>query len=934
MASRGRKEAKKDKDKGKDKKFAWEGKKKVDKNAESAAQRTIFIALAAIVLLIACAVAAAVVFAPDHQDQEKGSAAVGAAEVAAGAAAATAAAAAAAGGASIAAASSDARATAAADGSTSAETAETASDVVAASSSATSDTENLLVSALCGGVLLFAATLAARLRTARSSVEGTKKETVGQRQRRQRAIDAAKASASTTAADVERRAAEQAADRARAAAREATREAEGARCLAAARAAGAEQKAAFVVRKRAAYERRRQLRERGLLPSAEEMAAAEERLREEESGAYKPVLAAAPAFGTPGAGGGSGGGGAAAGHVWTAAESEALEQALMRYPPSYSHSDRERWAAIASCVADLTRDLSRGEEEGKGKQGGHKAPGARVCLARWSAVRAGIDAAHRAKKRAAALAKQATKERAREVQKAQKAKGGKAASKRAVAAVVAAAEAAGDGGGGGGDDDDGFDFDSVDMFEEPGRHGSSSSDDDGGGGGDGGGNEGEEGDEQRTGMVTEAERGEELWGFDGGGGGGSGGGGGGAAAAAAERMRPELSPAHHGTRIGVPMAVYAGVGTLTPERLHVELACVRCGTAWDPALSGADAAAASCSAWCGKCSALLKAQLVPCLHHAGSSTLCYLELTRCELLDVLPSAVLATCASCSHGNVLGPPRQGLARGEAVEHNCFQCHAKMKMVPADIEIELVTPSAGAEREKSGRAKQKGGSGSSSAAADSLEADDLDSELQRWRKKAKGDKTQAAVKLGSQLPMKGACRHFSKSFRWLRFPCCGRAYPCPACHESSGCPAVAAVARGDGEVGANQALCRAKRMLCGQCSLEQVSGLLPAAWVRPLPPAPRTRPAYLSHSPLTLFPRWLARERRKPVSEKCKGCGFKCTPGFSAHWEGGSGVRSTQTMSNKESKKFKGGQKQDGEKRKTSSKKLQRVGQAGKNKSAKD
>ena len=41
-----------------------------------------------------------------------------------------------------------------------------------------------------------------------------------------------------------------------------------------------------------------------------------------------------------------------------------------------------------------------------------------------------------------------------------------------------------------------------------------------------------------------------------------------------------------------------------------------------------------------------------------------------------------------------------------------------------------------------------------------------------------------------------------------------------------------------------------------------------------------------------------------------------------------------MSNKESKKFKGGQKQDGEKRKTSSKKSQRVGQAGKNKSAKD
>ena len=65
MASRGRKEAKKS---GSDKKFAWEGKKRVDKQAEGASERTILIALASIVLLMAAAVGAAMAFAPDKHE--------------------------------------------------------------------------------------------------------------------------------------------------------------------------------------------------------------------------------------------------------------------------------------------------------------------------------------------------------------------------------------------------------------------------------------------------------------------------------------------------------------------------------------------------------------------------------------------------------------------------------------------------------------------------------------------------------------------------------------------------------------------------------------------------------------------------------------------------------------------------------------------------
>ena len=34
----------------------------------------------------------------------------------------------------------------------------------------------------------------------------------------------------------------------------------------------------------------------------------------------------------------------------------------------------------------------------------------------------------------------------------------------------------------------------------------------------------------------------------------------------------------------------------------------------------------------------------------------------------------------------------------------------------------------------------------------------------------------------LPKNGTCKHYKKSFRWLRFPCCAKMYPCEECHEN--------------------------------------------------------------------------------------------------------------------------------------------------------
>jgi uncharacterized CHY-type Zn-finger protein len=120
-----------------------------------------------------------------------------------------------------------------------------------------------------------------------------------------------------------------------------------------------------------------------------------------------------------------------------------------------------------------------------------------------------------------------------------------------------------------------------------------------------------------------------------------------------------------------------------------------------------------------------------------------------------------------------------------------------------------------------------------------------------------KAPSGVVLGQPLPQKGACSHYSKSFRWYRFPCCGRAFPCDECHDE-------AMKRGEEPLHEQE---RAVKFLCGYC----------------------------------------AREQSISAAKRCE-CGADwskgATPGRTTHWEGGRGMRERTTMSRKDSHKFKG------------------------------
>jgi len=104
------------------------------------------------------------------------------------------------------------------------------------------------------------------------------------------------------------------------------------------------------------------------------------------------------------------------------------------------------------------------------------------------------------------------------------------------------------------------------------------------------------------------------------------------------------------------------------------------------------------------------------------------------------------------------------------------------------------------------------------------------------------------VGNALPDNGTCQHYSQSFRWFRFGCCGRVYPCDECHDK--------------EAGHKSEY--AHQNLCGFCSFEQGS-----------------------------------------QNNLCSRCGKMFTKVVSnkGFWEGGKGTRSKNLMSNKDSHKFK-------------------------------
>lgn len=249
--------------------------------------------------------------------------------------------------------------------------------------------------------------------------------------------------------------------------------------------------------------------------------------------------------------------------------------------------------------------------------------------------------------------------------------------------------------------------------------------------------------------------------------------------------------------------------TVMTQNITVCLRCNRCKVSAELSLS----AGALCAAQCEKCSADIRAVFTPSILHQYSTVLGYLQLHSTSALDLLLNRCLFTvgCLNCSQDT----PVENLTYGQTKEVNCEHCHDKLSVEAESAKFHLLQPHS-----------SKTGSSSNT-----------------YSKSIRDP----AVQKGKPLPDKGTCKHYKQSHRWLRFPCCGRAYPCDVCHDED----------------QDHPMELATRMICGFCAKEQAYG------------------------------------NGKP----CVACGSMMTRGSNtSHWEGGQGCRNQTKMSRNDRQKY--------------------------------
>ncbi|KAL8941506.1 MAG: hypothetical protein Q9216_002188 [Gyalolechia sp. 2 TL-2023] len=273
-------------------------------------------------------------------------------------------------------------------------------------------------------------------------------------------------------------------------------------------------------------------------------------------------------------------------------------------------------------------------------------------------------------------------------------------------------------------------------------------------------------------------------------------------------------PVERGISLSFPSLELYNIELLELVSVSLSVKCARCKTSFDiPNLRPSNARSASCS----KCAQPFSLNYRTELIHANSHRAGYLDLTGCTVVDMLPSTFIPTCSTCSTSV---PSQSGVVsvRGDAASIAiCRECHTRLTFKIPETKFMLVSDT-------------------------SLHPRNL---LPLRRKKA--PKENLGIVAGQELPRRGRCRHYGKSYRWFRFSCCAKVYACDRCHDEA-------------EQHPNE---HANRMICGFCSREQ-----------------NYRPEDCAIC-------------RKDVVGK-KGSGF---------WEGGKGTRDKSRMSRKDPRKYK-------------------------------
>ncbi|KAF3062454.1 hypothetical protein GL218_03089 [Daldinia childiae] len=220
--------------------------------------------------------------------------------------------------------------------------------------------------------------------------------------------------------------------------------------------------------------------------------------------------------------------------------------------------------------------------------------------------------------------------------------------------------------------------------------------------------------------------------------------------------------AEKGTAMSFPSIELHGIELLQVSILNLSVKCERCKTLNE--ITGLKPEVEKTGS-CKKCATAFTVKFRQELVHQSSTRAGFIDVACCTVADMLPSTFIPTCSRCS------TPSQGLVtvRGDAITNVCRECHAKFTFKIPEVKFlaishgSLPPPAAGPRK----RVEKLG------------------------------------LHAGDPLPEKGTCGHYRRSYRWFRFSCCAKVYPCDKCHDA---------AEDHPQEWAN-------RMVCGWCSREQ-------------------------------------------------------------------------------------------------------------------
>lgn len=189
-----------------------------------------------------------------------------------------------------------------------------------------------------------------------------------------------------------------------------------------------------------------------------------------------------------------------------------------------------------------------------------------------------------------------------------------------------------------------------------------------------------------------------------------------------------LDLSSRGIIVSLPGLELHGIELLELDTLSLTVKCERCKTQVDVEKLRNEVAK---STDCTKCGNRIDATFRKDLMHINANRAGSVDTAGAIITDMLPSAFVPTCSGCSTRHAT-PPCLAV-RGDTTVAFCRECHQKMSFRLPEVRFML----ASLTNEKRSRVVAR-----------------------------KQPKEQLGIVAGQELPRRGRCKHYTKSYRWFR------------------------------------------------------------------------------------------------------------------------------------------------------------------------